>query len=172
MASPQLRSHQVYTLEGRIDLLRDLVWAKEGGLNDPLMRELGLAITQNCRARDDLCELNSIFWFTVHNVRYTGDQAVRDTFQSALRTLQFGGEDCDGHSVLNALLCLENGFLAKWRITSNTGASWDHIYCMAGIPKMRPSVWIALDTTLGVGKFGKQPRFVKSQDFLVASPSR
>jgi hypothetical protein len=111
----------------------------------------------------------------VMNCRYTGDQSVRDTFQSALRTFQFGGGDCDDHAVGNAVLGIENGFMMRWRITSNTGRSWDHIYAMAGIPRVRPTSWIALDTTLHSparpGSVGRQPRFAKYQDFLVAKPS-
>jgi hypothetical protein len=165
---PTLRAHQVSSLEDRVRLLRGLVWLPQGGLRDPLMRQLGLAVTQGCTARDDLCELKAIFDFVVKNVRYTGDVAFRDTFQSALRTLQFGGGDCDDHSILAATLAMENGFTMKWRITSNTGATWDHIYSLAGVPKHRPARWVALDTTLGAGRFGREPGRAKFRDFLVA----
>lgn len=171
----QLRSYQVGPLEARVELLKGLVWKPQGGLNDPMMRQLALAITQGCPSRDDGCELAAIFKFVVDNVRYTGDQSVRDTFQSALRTLQFGGGDCDDHAVLNAVLGIENGFQMRWRITSNTGATWDHIYAMAGLPKVRPSYWVALDTTLHTpyrsGAVGRQPRYAKYMDFLVAKPT-
>lgn len=131
------------------------------------MRRIGLLLTRSCPARDDLCELRSIFDFVAdpRNVRYTGDIATKDTFQSALRTLQFGGGDCDDHSVVNAVLAMENGFECKWRITSNTGASWNHIYCLAGVPKHRPRRWVALDTTLGRGRFGHEPPRAKYMDF-------
>lgn len=148
--------------------LRRLVHLADGGLRDPLMRQIGLLATRQCPARDDVCELRSIFEFVTKNVRYTGDITFKDTFQSALRTLQYGGGDCDDASILNAVLAMENGFQAKWRITSNTGASWDHIYCMAGVPKHAPKRWIALDTTLGPGRFGVEPPQAKYQDFAAA----
>lgn len=179
LSGPTLRGHQVTTLGDRVRVLRGLVWGTvrgplvrggesfKGSLRDPMMRQIGLLTTRACPARNDLCELEAIFNFVARNVRYTGDITFKDTFQSALRTLQFGGGDCDDHSILNAVLAMENNYQAKWRITSNTGRTWDHIYMMAGIPKHRPSRWIALDTTLGQGKFGREPPSVKHQDFVV-----
>lgn len=175
--APTLRAHQVTSLEDRIALLRKLVWlgnaahdsrlGAEGGLRDPYMRQLGLLVTRACAARNDMCELQAVFDFVVKNVRYTGDIAFKDTFQTALRTLQYGGGDCDDHSVLCAVLAMENGFQTKFRITSNTGATWDHIYCLAGVPKHDPKEWIPLDTTLGNGRFGRNPPQAKHQDFVV-----
>lgn len=162
-----LRAHQVRTLRDRVNVLRALVWSPTGGLRDPQMRQLGLAVTRDCPARDDTCEMRAIFDTIVRNVRYTGDIAFKDTFQTALRTLQFEGGDCDDHAVLGAVLLMENGFSPTWRITSNTGATWDHIYVMAGVPKHDPRRWVALDTTLGPGRFGVEPPRVKKEDFEV-----
>lgn len=178
----RLRVHNVHSLGDRVNVLRGLVWGTladprrnpetlRGSVRDPMMRRIGLLVTRQCPARNDQCELGSIFDFTVRNARYTGDIAFKDTFQSALRTLQFGGGDCDDQSVLNAVLAMENGFQTKWRITSNTGATWDHIYAMAGVPKHNPHRWIALDTTLGPNKFGIEPPRAKYKDFEVATAS-
>ena len=184
-----LRAHSVKTLEDRVEILRGLVREGDrafnkkgsiaGSLLDPRMRQIGLWITQHCPPRNDECELRAIFDFVTKpvgphkrpNVRYTGDIAGKDTFQAAIRTLQMGGGDCDDHSVLCSVLASENGFFTKFRITSNTGATWDHIYCMAGVPKHNPKRWVALDTTLGPGKFGVQPPRKKHRDFLVTRVS-
>jgi hypothetical protein len=120
-------------------------------------------------ARDDLGELRAIYEFVKRNVRYTGDITFKDTFQSALRTLEMGGGDCDDHGELVAVIGAENGYQPKWRITSNTGASWDHIYCLLGVPKHRPTRWIALDTTLPGNRFGQEPPRAKYRDFDVMS---
>lgn len=103
-SSATLRAHSVRSLDDRVVLLRKLVWQGEsafrrggpptGGLHDALMRQIGLAVTEACRARDDQCELSAIFEFVKTNVRYTGDITDKDTFQSAYRTLQYGGGDC------------------------------------------------------------------------------
>jgi hypothetical protein len=83
--------------------------------------------------------------------------------------------NCDGHAVLNCALALLNGFKAKVRITSNRGVTWDHIYCLAGLPKGRSDRWIALDTTLARGRkdfsrFAIEPPRAKFQDFPMDMP--
>lgn len=332
-----LRAHKVGDLEDRVRILQKLVWYGEaafnrshppiGGLRDPQMRQAGLAVTEACNARDDVCELQAIYWATKKNIRYTGDITYKDTFQSAFRTMQYGGGDClplstqvvrdqervsltrvgvgdkiledgrytevlsiwktgpkpilrfeldqlvnprnghfgstlrfgeplrcsaehrlfrvdgsevragevrvgdalltprtgdvdfqvipyngvqplgarvlsilelppeecadltttsgrfwlpesnvlvhncDDHFTLNAVLAMENGFQTKARITSNYGTTWDHIYCIVGVPKLEPTRWIALDTTLpGEGKFGKEPPNAKYKDFPMDEP--
>lgn len=177
-AGPVLRAHNVSSLEDRVVLLRRLVWFGDhgmdprmppvGGIQDARMRQIGLAVTQGCRARNDACELDAIYEFVQRNVRYTGDITNKDTFQSAFRTLQYGGGDCDDHAVVNAVLAMENGFQTMFRITSNTGASWDHIYTLVGLPKVGPRRWVALDTTLPRGSVGREPGRAKKQDFPVS----
>ena len=177
-----LRAHKVGDLEDRVKILRRLVWFGEaafnsrhspiGGLRDPQMRQIGLAATEVCNARDDRCELEAIYDFVKSNIRYTGDITYKDTFQSAFRTLQYAGGDCDDHASLCAVLAMENGFQCKFRITSNYGTTWDHIYCIVGVPKLDPRGWVALDTTLpGPGRFGKEPPNAKYKDFPVDEPS-
>lgn len=80
---------------------------------------------------------------------------------------------CDDHAGLNAVLAMVNGFETRFRITSNTGASWDHIYLQAGVPKTAPRRWVTLDTTLpGHDRFDVQPPFAKKEDFPVTEPRR
>lgn len=172
-----LRSHNVKSLDDRVRLIRKLIWWGDaafnrrvadtdgGGVRDPRLRQMGLAVTEACRARDDFCELNAIYQFVRTNVRYTGDIALKDTFSSAWRTLQYGGEDCDGHIVVNAVLAIENGFQTKARITSNACETWDHIFCLAGVPKHAPTRWVALDTTLPGDRFMRQPPMCRHRDF-------
>lgn len=158
------------SLEERVALLRKLCWDLDNGARSPTILALARRITNACAGRDTICELQSIYRFTVMNVRYTGDLAGVDTFSSPLRTLQMGGEDCDGHALVNCALAICNGFRTKVRITSNHGVSWDHIYAMAGMPKGRADRWIALDTTLARGRndfsrFGAEPPRAKYKDF-------
>jgi len=158
------------TLEERVRLLRKLCWDEKNGVRAPRMLYIARQVTSHCPARDLMCELRAIYWFVTHNVRYTGDIAGVDTFSSPLRTLQMGGEDCDGHTVLCAALAILNGFRAKARITSNKGLTWDHIYCMVGLPKGRTDHWVALDTTLGAYRFGSEPPRAKFRDFMMDQP--
>jgi len=164
------------SLDERVKLLRQLCWDPNNGVRAPRVLHIARQVTRGCAGRDVICELRAIYQFVIENVRYTGDIAGVDTFSSPMRTLQMGGEDCDGHAVLNAALAICNGFKAKVRITSNRGITWDHIYCMAGLPKGRDSKWIALDTTLArsrtdFSRFGVEPPRAKYQDFLMEIPS-
>jgi hypothetical protein len=173
--------HRVSSLEDRVRLLQKLVCLGEaafdkssppfGSIRDPEMRRIGLAVTEVCKARDDRCELMAIYDFVKRNIRYTGDVANKDTFQSGYRTMQMAGGDCDDHAILSAVLAMVNGFTPKFRITSNYGSSWDHIYCIVGLPKLDPRSFVALDTTLPGStdaRFGKEPPRMKYKDFGMA----
>lgn len=164
--------HVTDDLRPRAKIIQKLIWDKATGLRNPQTLYIARQVTRGCQARDALCELRAIYQFIVKNVRYTGDIKGVDTFSAPLRTLQMGGEDCDGHAGLAAALAIANGFAAKVRITSNHGLTWDHIYAMAGLPKGRAESWIALDTTLARGRddirrFGQEPPKAKYADFDV-----
>ena len=76
--------------------------------------------------------------------------------------------NCDDHAIMTSVLAMVNGFTPKFRITSNYGSSWDHIYSIVGLPKLEPRSWIALDTTLPGStdaRFGKEPPRAKFRDF-------
>lgn len=145
----------VETLGDRIALLREQV---EHGLRDPEMRKLALEIASRCQARDDLCELEAIYRFNQERLRYTGDIASMDTFQTWRASLEFGGGDCDDHLVANATAAAHNGFTSIARVTT-AGDSPEHIYVVTAYPKLGP--WngrgIALDTTLPGGRLGDEP---------------
>jgi transglutaminase-like putative cysteine protease len=161
----------------RVGILQDLTYKS---VQDPEMRKLALRITQHCKARDGECEARAIYDWTKRNVRYTGDIGPHklgrggpvegvDLFQTAARTAEFRGGDCDDHSVLNCTLALHNGLACKYRISSPTkknNEDYSHIYAMAGLPKNNPSKWVALDTTLEQGKFGSEAPAGKVLDFV------
>lgn len=177
--APMLREHRVHNLDDRVKIIKKMVWdgdaafrggRPEGGLRDPRMRQIGLEVTKSCPARADMCELEMIYRFVKDNIRYTGDIAMKDTFQSAYRTMQFAGGDCDDHAGLVAVLAMENGFTCKFRITSNTGATWDHIFTIVGVPKVAPRRWVPLDTTLPRGNVGTHPPMAKYRDFEIGAP--
>ena len=97
----------------------------------------------------------------------SGEVEGVDLFQAPWRTVEFGGEDCDGHTVVTTTLLSLNGIPAKFRITSPSKSSdWAHIYGMAGLPKTRPQKWVALDTTLPGNMFGREAPNAKHMDFV------
>lgn len=180
-------------IQQRVGILQDLVWK---GVQNPQMRELALAVTGNgertvqtgkktfrvrggnCPARDGLCESEAIYNWVRENVRYTGDVApVKmgkdgpvegvDLFQGGWRTAEFGGGDCDDHSVLAATLLTLNGIPARFRITApRKDSDWQHIYTLAGLPKTRPHKWVAVDSTLPGNMFGREAPNGKHIDFV------
>lgn len=150
------------------------------GVQDPRVRKLALSITRHCPARDGDCEARAVFDWTAGRVRYSGDIApvvldpVRgqagtpedvDTYASPQRTLDFGAGDCDDQSALNAALLSHNGIQTELDITSNTGATWDHIFAVARLPKDNPTRRVPVDTTLGAGKYGRWPPFARRRTF-------
>lgn len=161
-------------IQKRVRILQGLVMK---GVRDPSMRKLALEITSQCPARDDMCEARAVYDWTRSNVRYTGDIAPIkispngpvegiDLFQTAKRTKEFRGGDCDDHSVLNATLLTLNGIPARFRITGR-GKGWSHIYVTFGAPKLAPRKWIPLDTTLPGSRFGYEAPYGKKADFPV-----
>lgn len=165
------------SIKQRVSLLQDLT-AKS--VKDPDMRGLALQITGGCEARDGLCEAKAIGAYTKQNIRYTGDIAPHrlgargpvesiDLYQSARRTSEYGGGDCDDHAVFNATMLILNGIPAKFRVTSPYRWGRDnytHIYTMAGLPKTDPKRWVAVDTTLPDYSLGKEWGFAKNFDAI------
>jgi transglutaminase-like putative cysteine protease len=176
----QHRRSASMSIEERVANIQEFVWKS---LMDPETRKLALALTYNCPARDGKCEAEAIYKAVKSRIRYTGDIApVKifvdgkggpvepiDLYQTALRTWEMKGGDCDDHNILIASLLTLNGITARLRVTAESkGAEWGHIYVVAGLKsKINPTSWAALDTTLPNGKFGYEVPFAKHLDFAV-----
>lgn len=89
-------------IEKRVAILQDLT---SKSVKDPRMRKLALQMTRKCKERDVNCETKAIYSWIKRNIRYTGDIGPHalwaggpvegvDLFQSANRTVEFGGGDC------------------------------------------------------------------------------
>ncbi len=162
-------------IKKRVGIIQDMVWSS---VKDPRMRKLALQITRRCPARDAECEAKAIFNWTRKNIRYTGDVAPIkmgksgpvegvDMFQSAWRTVEFQGGDCDDHSILNSTLLALNGITPRLDVTAPKGGgrNWAHIYAAAGQPKNIPRKYVAMDTTLPHGRYGSEAPFGKKITF-------
>jgi transglutaminase-like putative cysteine protease len=171
----QLRASPDMSIEERLATIQDLV---HQSVQDPRIRKLALQITSKCPERDGKCEAEAVYQAIKKRVRYTGDigpiklgrngpvEGI-DLFQSAYRTWEFGGGDCDDHAILASALLAANGLEPQLRVTAESrGGDWGHIYALAGLPKEEPSKWVALDTTLpGNKRFGYEVPFAKKVDF-------
>lgn len=179
-------------IDERVGHIQDMVWKS---VKDPQVRQLGLAITgcgtrrvvvgsqaytidgACCPARDGLCEADAIGRWTAENIRYTGDIAPIkhgrngptegiDVFQSAARTAEYGGEDCDGHTIINSSLLAVNGIQSKMAVTAPSKfGSFGHIYTEAMLPKNDPSKFVPLDTTLPGYETGREVPFGRKRRF-------
>lgn len=169
-----LRSSPDMPIEQRLATIQEMV---EKSVQDPQMRKLGLQITAQCPERDGMCEARAVYNFVKANVRYTGDIAPIkwstgqvegvDLYQTARRTVELRGGDCDDHSILAATLLAVNGITPKLRVVKTRGApDWEHIFVGALMPKGTGAKFVALDTTMpGSDYFGKEPPYHKHLDF-------
>lgn len=96
-----LRASADMPIETRIATIQELI---HKSVQDPQMRKLALQITSQCGERDKVCEARAVYDYIKKRVRYTGDigpikhpdgsvEGI-DLYQSARRTLEFGGGDC------------------------------------------------------------------------------
>jgi LPXTG-motif cell wall-anchored protein len=169
-----LRASNDMPIEERLASIQALV---HRSIQDPEMRKLALQITEHCPERDGKCEAKAIYDYVKQNVRYTGDIAPIkapsgevegiDLYQSARRTLEFRGGDCDDQSILVSTLLALNGITPRLRVMKeHRNEDWSHILPLAGLPKTAPVEWTALDTTLpGDRNFGTQVPFAEALDF-------
>lgn len=169
-----LRASNDMPIEERLASIQNLV---HKSVQDPEMRKLALGITKNCPERDGTCEARAVYDYVKANVRYTGDIAPIkfpsgevegiDLYQSARRTLEMQGGDCDDQSILVATLLALNGITPRLRVMKERKADdWSHIFPIAGLPKTAPAEWIALDTTLpGSNEFGTEVPYADALDF-------
>jgi transglutaminase-like putative cysteine protease len=165
-------------IKERVAILQDLT---HDSVKDPRMRKLALQITKHCPARDEKCEARAIYNWVRKNIRYTGDigphklgrngpvEAI-DLFQTAARTVENQGGDCDDHSILFCTMALHNGFACRYRVTSPTrrkAEDYTHIYPMiGGGSKENPRRWVPADTTIPGEFFGQEVDYGKKIDFV------
>jgi hypothetical protein len=171
----QHRRSRHMPIQERVANIQKLVWES---VQDPRMIKLAREITYNAPERDGKAEAEAIFKAVKARIRYTGDIApVKmpdgkvepiDLYQSAWRTWEFKGGDCDDHSILLATLLTLNGITAKLRVTAPSKSSdWQHIYTVAMLPKFSPKKAVALDTTLPGHRFNYEVPYAKHLDFDV-----
>jgi len=155
------------TITDQDQALKKLAQLIEKGQEHPRVRAMALRIVRDCAGRDDMCELTAIYNWVKENIPYRADPKTIDFFVAADRMLLMHekgapGEDCDGHTVLNASLAGSLGFTAGARAygAGRTGA-YTHVYAVALVPKKSSNVSsgkiVGLDTTVDQARVGWQP---------------
>jgi hypothetical protein len=155
----------------RIGDLQDVVW---DAVRDGQMRELALAVTgrgtrqvtignrtiavrgANCPPRDGRCEANAVGRWVAENPTIANH---------AFSRVPHGP---DRPAALSCSLLSLNGITCRLRSAKQTDGV-ARIYSVAGLPKLRPSRWSAIDSGLGANdagySFGKELPKADFQDF-------
>lgn len=150
----KLKVVNVRTLDQRVKYIQQMAMK---GRDDPRIRALAVKIvSKKCgrkfciNEKDYVSEVRAIFEYMRKHVRYVRDNVNRDTFQSAYRTLEFGGGDCDDYSITMGALLEAIGYPIKLRVIQTHDADdWNHIYIIVGIPPGDPSQkWMSLDASV------------------------
>jgi hypothetical protein len=144
-------------------------------VKDPAAIKLARLMTRHCPDRDNQCVLRAIYDWKRANLRYTGDIAAHklekkdggqvepvDLFQSAARTAEFGGGDCDDHSIFGSAMGIINGITMHLRVTApqmSLRENYEHVYELGEVDGKQ----VPIDSTLPGGDFyGVTPPHVKS----------
>lgn len=152
--------------------LEELAKLVEKSTIDPLVRNAALAITHDCDARDDECEVRAIFDAVKtgsdaveglqDGLRYMSDPRWADFFTAPARTLKqlasgINGGDCDDASALVAALLGSLGFVVGLRVWGKNEGEYTHVYAVVGLPKIGPTQFFGLDTTVEESEPGWEP---------------
>jgi hypothetical protein len=135
------------------------------------------AITRDCDARDDLCELEALYsavkdgtdrveWLR-HGVRYVADPQPFDAFHSVKDQIRLCSSgacalDCDDQTIMIGSLAAAIGFKVGARAWGpDRSGDYVHVYAVAAVPKSGP--WPkdyyghGLDTTVPSARVGWEP---------------
>ncbi len=153
-------------------VLRKLAELTAKSIVHPRVRAAAMAITSDCDARDDECELRAIFNAVKHGdsrvaglgdgFRYVADPMITDYFTAPYRSLEMCGRgscggDCDDHAALIAAMCGAIGFKVGLRAWGRYGKDYEHVYAVAATPKRSPKKVIAMDSTVAESDLGWEP---------------
>ncbi len=151
----------------------------DGATNTDILKA-AKALTRDCEARDDLCELEAIYqavkvgsdrvpWLR-RGVRYLADPFPLDSFHTVRSQIEFCKEgscafDCDDQTILVGALAGALGFKVgarAWGPGTKQSDDYQHVYAVAAVPKSGP--WPAgyyghgLDTTVPSAAVGWEPQ--------------
>lgn len=154
--------------------LEELAKLVEKSTVDPIVRNAALAITHDVDSRDDEGEVQAIFNAVKHGsdqvqglekgLKYMSDPRWADFFTSPSRLLKqmagdpsLAAEDCDGHSALICALLGSLGFIVGLRAWGKEKGEYTHVYAVVAMPKIGPTEFVGLDTTVEESEVGWEP---------------
>lgn len=162
----------VFEVPNQKAALRELAKLVEQGTVDPSVRNAAQAIVHDCGAREDECEIQAIFDAIKtgtdkvegleQGVKYMSDPRWADFFTTPARMLKqcaagVTGGDCDDQAALTAALLGSLGFVVGLRVWGEKKGEFTHVYAVVGLPKIGPTQWLGLDTTVEESEVGWEP---------------
>jgi len=112
-------------------------------------------ITQSCEGGEKICQAKALFQWVRDNFQYISDPR-NGYLENPFETMQMGGADCDGTSILLANLLGSVGFPIRFVFIPN------HVYVQVLINKApgkykETDGWINADATCSSCEFGEIP---------------
>lgn len=164
----------VYEVANQKAALKELAALIEKSTVDPLVRNAALAITHEVDSRDDEGEVRAVFEAVKtgsdqvrgleKGLKYMSDPRWADFFTSPSRMLRQMSDhssraagDCDDHAALICALLGSLGFVTGLRAWGRQKGEFTHVYAVVAMPKIGPSEFIGLDTTVEESEVGWEP---------------
>lgn len=168
---------RVQEIASQRDALEEIAKLIRSGSIDPRIVQAARALTRECSARDDICELEQVFnavkygdgrvsWLR-RGMRYVADSYSFDTFATVNAMIEMCASnacagDCDDSTILVGALCAALGFKVGARAWGKgDSGEYQHVYAVAAVPKSGP--WPkdyfghGLDTTVDRSEVGWEP---------------
>jgi hypothetical protein len=170
-------------VKDQIAALQYLAYMTRESILDPDVLHAARAITQDCRPYDDAAELHALYSAIKtgdsrvrgleRGVRYVADPVIADGFMTAGRSLKNCASgscagDCDDQGSLVGAMAGAIGFHVLLRAWGEEEGNLSHVYPCAAFPKVNPTVWKALDTTVPEG-LGSEPKHGFKVDAMVTA---
>ncbi len=166
----------LFEVSNQRKVLEKLARLVEASTIDPLVRNAALAITHDCDARDDECEVQAVFNAVKtgtdaveglrNGLKYMSDPRWADFFTTPARMLKQCASgmtegDCDDFSLLIAGLLGSLGFVTGLRAWGQDKGEYTHVYAVVRLPKNpekgEDSDFFALDATVEESYAGWEP---------------
>lgn len=164
----------VFEVNGQKKALEELAKLVEKSTVDPIVRNAALQLTNDVPQRDDEGEVEAIFQAVKsgddrvsgleRGLKYMSDPRWADFFTAPSRTLKqmaadpgLAAGDCDDHAGLIAALLGSLGFVVGLRAWGRSKGEFTHVYAVVGLPKLNPTQFVGLDTTVDESEVGWEP---------------
>jgi hypothetical protein len=124
---------------------------------DQRIRKLAIQIVGQCPQKDYRCFAEACYQYATTQIKYVFDPNGVELLQSAWKTVEAGGADCDCIVILLASLLESLGLACEFvtiKADTNRPNEYSHVYLECKIPK---NGWVSLDATMPDNGFGWKP---------------